>query len=117
MKLKKYYEITDRVITHIPKTILEEKILVASSKNKDSKQKEIQELNIFNSNNLNNLEQDTNHELDSSLSSNDSVQTRKRKKKNKSNYDELNNKKRKLDNFLDTDDLLKDNNLNISEYS
>ncbi|CAG8582182.1 2335_t:CDS:1, partial [Scutellospora calospora] len=35
----------------------------------------------------------------------------------RSNYDELNNKKRKLNNFLDTDDLLEDNNLDISECS
>ncbi|CAG8615533.1 10755_t:CDS:2, partial [Scutellospora calospora] len=77
---------------------------------------------------------------DSSLSSNDSIQTRKRKKgkqviKNneviksdnididleqariRSNYNELNNKKRKLDNFLETNKLLEDNNFDISESS
>ncbi|CAG8658343.1 331_t:CDS:2, partial [Scutellospora calospora] len=126
-------EITDRVITQIPKSDPGKRILVASSKDKNSKQN-------------NTLETSKNYNSESSLSSNDSIET-KRKKKGKqvikknnnieqvqisfdnnievdleqaqirSNYNELSNKKRKLEDFLDFNELLEDNNLDNGQGS
>jgi hypothetical protein len=113
-------DITDRVITNIPKSKSGKRILVASSEDK----------------NFNSSKQKKNEESDSSsssLSSNDSTETRKIKKRKqviknntdidvefeqaqiRFNYDELNNKKRKLDIFLDSNELLEDNKLDISQ--